>query len=66
MHKDSCMCDECINARIRKGLAENDKESEKRIIEQQSQDYIRRRGGEDPRRHSKSEQKRIDALKGKQ
>jgi hypothetical protein len=49
-HDFGCMCDACINARVKKRLDDDREAEEKRVLEQKSQDYIRRRGGEDPRR----------------
>lgn len=48
-HNEGCMCDACINARIRKRLDDQRKAAEAQQLERTSQDYIRRRGGVDPR-----------------
>jgi hypothetical protein len=42
-HLLNCMCDTCIKDRVRRRVARRD-------TEQKSQDYIKRRGGDDPRR----------------
>jgi hypothetical protein len=44
-HPVTCMCDYCIKDRVRRQVEEREREKA-------SQDYIRRRGGVDPRRTS--------------
>lgn len=44
------MCDQCIQMRTRARLAREAEEAEGLRRERESQDYIRRRGGIDPRR----------------
>jgi hypothetical protein len=49
-HLKECMCDECIKGRVRQRIADDKAKAEAKRIEDISQDYIRRRGGVDPRR----------------
>ena len=47
---NDCMCDLCITTRKRQDIAARQEEQRKREFESASQDYIRRRGGIDPRK----------------
>jgi hypothetical protein len=50
IHNENCMCDKCILVRIRQKIVDHEEEERKVKFESDSQDYIRRRGGIDPRR----------------
>ena len=50
IHGEKCFCDNCIEQRTKAKIAARLEEERKLAFEATSQDYIRRRGGEDPRR----------------
>lgn len=56
-HPTDCMCDSCIHERTRSRLAREAEIRERDRRERAAQDYIRRRGGVDPRRSGDTEGK---------
>lgn len=50
VHNENCMCDGCIQGRVRQKVIDRAEIERQRVFEEKSQEYIHRRGGIDPRR----------------